>query len=407
MPQAHLPWTPDFETYRIDHTIRAAKIDGDAVVLEWDDGKRAAFHAIWLRENSPDEETIHPLSREMLIDPLDIPDDIVAERAEITTDGALQVAWSNDHRVSCYHPGWLRAHAYLQSSDAARGQAEAQPIKWTTADLSEPPTFDGPTALTNDNVFHDWLVALRDYGLARLVSLPTSAETLEQITSRIGVVRATSFGRTFDVVVQNNPNSNAFTSAALIQHMDLATREAPPDLQFLFCRTNSTSGGEGIYVDGFRVAEDMRAREPEHFATLCTTVWEFKNRATDCDYRSYGPIFDRAANGDLRSVRYTPWLRAPLKAPLDEQRRAYHAIRAFMRYNQRAAYQIRLTYRPGDLLVFNNRRILHGRMAYDEAGGRRHLHGCYMDADDLHSAIRMYRRRTREQAGTADRPGAV
>ena len=72
MPQAHLPWTPDFETYRIDHGIRAAMIDGDAVVLEWDDGKRSAFHAIWLRENSPDEETIHPLSREMLIDPLDI-----------------------------------------------------------------------------------------------------------------------------------------------------------------------------------------------------------------------------------------------------------------------------------------------------------------------------------------------
>ena len=83
-----------------------------------------------------------------------------------------------------------------------------------------------------------------------------------------------------------------------------------------------------------------------------------------------------------------------MRAPLDEQRRAYSAVRALMRRNSDPKYQVRLTYRPGDLLAFDNRRALHGHSSYDAEGGQRHLHGCYMDRDDLPSCIRMLRRET-------------
>ena len=76
MPQPELPWTPDFDAYPVKYRISQAVIAGSAVEVTWSDGRISQHHALWLRENSPDEGTIHPLSREMVISPLDIPADI-------------------------------------------------------------------------------------------------------------------------------------------------------------------------------------------------------------------------------------------------------------------------------------------------------------------------------------------
>ncbi len=390
-----LPWTPDFETYPIAHTIVSAETSNQIVTVDWSDGRTSQHHALWLRENSPDETTVHPLSREMLIDPLDIPDDVTALSTAVTSNGALEVAWSDRELTSQYHPGWLRAHAWF-APEGDNGWS--QPVLWTADEIGEPVTATCNTVLTDDRAFADWLEALRDFGVARLADVPVRDGMLEEIVARIGPIRSTNFGRLFQVVVKDDPNSNAYTSTSLVPHMDLGTRETPPGLQFLFCRENSTSGGEGVYVDAYRIAEDMRRDEPEHFASLSTIVWEFKNRARDSDYRADGPIFSCDAAGELTEVRYTPWLRAPLRAPIDVQDRAYTSIRAFMRRNTDPTYQLQVTYRPGDLLAFDNRRVLHGRSSYSEAGGKRHLEGCYADRDDLHSAIRLMRRKTDQVA---------
>ena len=37
---------------------------------------------------------------------------------------------------------------------------------------------------------------------------------------------------------------------------------------------------------------------------------------------------------------------------------------------------------PGDLVAFNNRRVLHGRTAFDPTISDRHLQGCYVDIDE-------------------------
>jgi hypothetical protein len=49
---------------------------------------------------------------------------------------------------------------------------------------------------------------------------------------------------------------------------------------------------------------------------------------------------------------------------------------------------------PGDAWVFDNRRMLHARTAFDPSTGRRHLQGCYVDRDELLSRIRILERQT-------------
>ena len=388
-----LPATPDFDVWPVTHRLTQAHAEDAAVHVTWDDGKTCAFHAFFLRENSPDDATIHPISRETVISPLDLPENLTAQSANIDDAGALMVTWSHGGHVSRFHPGWLRAHGWFDEAETGDTRA-----LWTAATQPVPPTFDGPGALAVEAAFLSWLEAVRDYGVARLEHLPLKDGLLESVVQRIGPVRESNFGRSYTLEIKDIPDSNAFTSDALLQHIDMPTRECPHGLQFLYCRANSTTGGEGIYTDAYRIAEDLRREEPEHFASLAGDVWTFNNRSSTSDYRAAGPVIETDRRERVTGVRFNTWLRAPLKAPLEVQRRAYHAVRAFSKRAQDPVYQMVFAYRPGDLLAFDNRRVLHGRRGYDAAGGTRYIEGIYADRDDLHSAIGTLKRNLQKRA---------
>ncbi len=142
----------------------------------------------------------------------------------------------------------------------------------------------------------------------------------------------------------------------------------------------------------------MREEAPEHFESLTRDAWEYNNRARTSDYRARGPVVELDDNGQIEGIRYNSFLRAPLKAPVKVQSRAYRAYRAFCARAQCAQYQMRIRYQPGDLLAFDNRRVLHGRAGYDATGGRRFIEGIYSDRDELHSCIRILKRKQRERS---------
>ena len=258
--------------------------------------------------------------------------------------------------------------------------------------MPDPPTFDGMSALDDSDVLLKWLEALRDTGVSRLEGLDDSDSMLFDVVQRIGSIRETNFGRMYVLEIKDDPDSNAFTSGALIQHMDMPTRENPPGLQFLYCRRNTTTGGEGVYVDGFKVAHDMREEEPDMFEALTTINWEFRNKSKTSDYRATGPVIGLDDQGRPDDIRITAWLRSPLKAPPETVDLAYRSVRQFMRRTESADYQMIIKYRAGDLLAFDNRRALHGRRGYDARGGERYIEGCYADRDDLYSKIRTLKR---------------
>ncbi len=388
-----LPGTPDFETWPIRQAIEDVSVTRDGLSLTWSDGSRSDHHVLLLRENSPDPATTHPKAREMAIAPTDIAEDIAIVSAGLDASGALSVRFS-DGLSTRFHPGWLHGTAYFGTP------ARKPPVLWTGAEQSEPPSFDGPMALEDEHVFLAWLEALRDHGLARLRGLPRRGGLLEEIVTRIGPIRESNFGRHYVLEIKDDPDSQAYTSGSLLQHIDLPTRELPFGLQFLYTRENTTTGGEGIYVDGYRVAEDMRASEPDHFHSLVTDSWDYNNRARTSHYRGRGPVVETDATGAITGIRYNTFLRAPLRAPIEVQARAYKAYRAFCARAQDPAYGMAFRYESGDLLAFDNRRVLHGRSGYDAKGGARFIEGIYADRDDLHSRIRTIKRRFNADGGS-------
>ena len=64
----------------------------------------------------------------------------------------------------------------------------------------------------------------------------------------------------------------------------------------------------------------------------------------------------------------------------------YEAIRKFDLMANSREFQWRHILKPGELLIFNNWRILHGRGSFD---GIRKISGCYINKEDFDSCCRM------------------
>ena len=56
-------------------------------------------------------------------------------------------------------------------------------------------------------------------------------------------------------------------------------------------------------------------------------------------------------------------------------------------------YKIEFKLVPGDLMMMDNYRLLHGRTAFDLNEGSRYLQGCYIDYDSTEGKLRHLKRK--------------
>jgi gamma-butyrobetaine dioxygenase len=146
-------------------------------------------------------------------------------------------------------------------------------------------------------------------------------------------------------------------------------------------------------VDGFAAAETLRTQDPESFLILARTPVRFRFRDTDTELvRSSTPIEVDAAGG-IEAINFSPRLDyVPLLHP--QELAAYFRARKALDHLLRSPkFELRFLLQAGDLMMMDNRRLLHGRTAFDPREGLRHLQGCYIDIDAPRSMYRVLRRR--------------
>ena len=385
--------TPDFYDYSWV-ALDAAVLDDRFVQLRWDDGVELRAFDSWLRENAVGSG-VDLATREGLLDPALLSDDVRLSSAEVTGDGALRTVWTPDGSATEHHPGWLRHVADGQHLASSWVPA---PEAWTAATMPELPTHDGSVALVDDEVFGAWLNDLIRHGVSRLARCPTDEDFNIALAAKIGAVRDTNFGAHWSVKADiemagaADTNSTANTNLRLGPHTDLPTRETPPGFQFLHCIANEATGGASTMADGAAVVDALRIEHPEHHEALTTLRWVFFNRGHGIDHRWSGPLIDHGVEGAPLTLRaFYPVRGFPDMAP-EDMPRAYDALAAFSRLADSDRFKLATPFRPGDLVGFDNRRILHGRDAF-ESGGHRHLRGMYIDQDDVRSTARVVNRR--------------
>jgi alpha-ketoglutarate-dependent taurine dioxygenase len=159
-------------------------------------------------------------------------------------------------------------------------------------------------------------------------------------------------------------------------------------------------GGTSLFVDAFAAAETLRATHPADFTRLATTPVPFHyiNDARHLHYARPTITLDPAGSGDgaeprVTAVGYSPPFQAPL--PRDTPNEFYDALGRFARLVEAPAAVYAHQLGEGEAVVFDNRRMLHARTAFQSRNlgnvGDRWLKGCYFEGDAMASHGRILR----------------
>jgi gamma-butyrobetaine dioxygenase len=232
-----------------------------------------------------------------------------------------------------------------------------------------------------------WLRGVEAMGCGLLHGVPIADGEVARVADLFGHVRETNYGRWFDVRSVVDPSNLANTSLGLAAHTDNPYRDPVPTMQLLHCLESTASGGENFLVDGWRVAEEVRALQSAGFDLLVRRSVTFDYRDSTAELSHHAPLIELDTDRMVRSIRFNPRSMQQPSMPADELAVWYDAYLLLARLLAEPRFQIRLRLDPGDLFIVDNRRVLHGRTAFAATSGSRHLQGCYADIDGLRSTI--------------------
>jgi gamma-butyrobetaine hydroxylase len=354
-------------------------IDGRSIALVWPDGRSDAFPFAWLRDNCACAQCRHPGSGQRLLEPSAIPLDIHPAELRYEHD-CLLVAWAPERHASSYCGRWLRHRA-------RRGRIAAPPRLWDAAIALELLPVDYAAVERDPQELRRWLELVDGLGFGVLSGVPLEHGSVADVAALFGHVRTTNYGRVFDVRSVVEPANLAYSSLGLGPHTDNPYRDPVPTLQLLHCLSSSAHWAESTLVDGFHVAEILRADHPADFALLAGYNVTFAYRDESAELSASAPIIELNPNGDVRALRFNA---RSMQSPAMSHRELaawYDAYLRLSRLLDDERLQVRLGVEPGDLFMVDNRRVLHGRAPYQSEAGQRHLQGCYADIDGLRSTL--------------------
>lgn len=350
------------------------------------------FHSAWLAHYCPCPRCQQQSSGQRL-ERLDTASHCArVESAQLTPTG-LEVRFSADHYAT-FPLTWLDKHRYdahtlqQQRSTLLEHRNYLTTMQWSEKEGVDPLVWlanavNGVCIVENTPTTEDFLLRFIE---------PSLCEPSHKL-----------YGTTFVVEAVDESINVAYSQHKLEAHQDLAYYESPPGLQFLHCLEfdESIVGGESTFVDGLAAAEELRRIDPTSFHALCRIPATFQKdhvqRADPAKMFYQRPhIHIDTYTGAVVAVFWAPPFEGPLRVenPQDVALYfvAYEKFRAILTDPVfLAKHGVRFRTKPGNLVIFNNRRYLHGREAFSvPVGGsqRRKLHGCYLEMDRVLNRIR-------------------
>jgi alpha-ketoglutarate-dependent taurine dioxygenase len=225
------------------------------------------------------------------------------------------------------------------------------------------------------------------------------------------------YGNTFHVQSIPNAHNVAYTSIRLPPHQDLIYYESPPGIQLLHCfQRQNVIGGESIFIDALAAAHAFQEFAPDFFDILTSTTATFCKQREGADMVAFRPHVQlSASNSEIIGVHWSPPFEGPIRA-IDNLKEYYWAYTAFsllidkdfskmqhefspqlieLLKSYANYYTLTMSLKEGDMIVFNNRRVLHGRNSFEFSGGSgsRHLIGAYINMEETLCKYRLLMRK--------------
>ncbi|GBQ66853.1 gamma-butyrobetaine dioxygenase [Ameyamaea chiangmaiensis NBRC 103196] len=332
------------------------------------DGQATTLHPLWLRERLPDARILDERTGQRLIEAADLACDLTIMHVD------------DDHTVT-FSDGFTATLAddWIARILARPPRRDRNLWDGTLCDI---PYHDYTELRKSDSSLGTFLDTVEDYGFAIVRGVSTEIDGALDVAQRIGPIRITNWGGLADVKAIAGAYDLTMTPRHLEPHSDNPYRHPVPGYILLHCLRNDADGGASTLVDGFAAASVLRERDPEAFTTLTSTPVAFRYADGNTILENHGTLIATDHQGDVVQIRFSNRTEMIGWMPPEQLDAYYRAREAFWRLIEPASpLTLRLTLQPGDLLMMDNYRLLHGRTGFRLGTGMRHMRQCYMDRD--------------------------
>ena len=348
--------------------------------------EKKEIHPFWLRERVNNEQYLDKKTQQRLYDPTILNNNVSLNNVNIN-EKYLEIDF-NDGVNSKLEIDKI----ILEFSKEDAVVKSIKKIKWDST-LENIKNFKYQENFYNSEEMHDLLISFYKYGFVIIKNIPTTKNYIVEFANSIGSVRRTNFGEYFDVKSKPNPNDLAYTSLALSPHTDNPYRNPVPCIQLLHCIQSKVSGGLSTLVDGYNVTEDLKNKYPEFYKILTEVKVRFKFIDKEVILETISPLIELHEDKSFKQVRFSPRLDYVPALEKDKLDLFYKARKKLSELYNSDKFKIEFKLMPGDLMMMDNYRLLHGRTSYDANEGNRYLQGCYIDYDSTEGKLRHLKRK--------------
>ena len=360
--------------------IKKIKILSDELHVYFNNEVYEIYSNIWLRDHAKDEENWDKRSnqRKTFTAALDI--NLKIKNAEIIENGKyLKIIWPDLQKPVIYSYEFL-------FNNSLNNKSKINSLKlWKEKEINDQIFIDFEI-VQSELGFKNFLKQLYQYGFSVVTNCKIEISSVESIANKIGYVRNSIFGGLWSFESNEDRADSSYTQEELRPHTDATYSNDAPGLQLLLCCEYNANGGDSIMVDGFKIAEIIKKENKELFEILSTTNVKGNYIGDGVFLEAERPIFNLNSNNELFQVSFNNYDRAPFRFEKNLTIKFYEAIKKFDLMANSKEYQWRHVLKPGELLIFNNWRVLHGRGSFD---GTRKISGCYINKEDFDSSCRM------------------
>jgi len=350
-----------------------------------DNGSKKEIHPFWLRERVNGESFVDKGTQQRLFDPTELNENIEIKDLNLS-DEFLEVSFNDGVKTK------LTIQSIIKEFSNINDLKFIQKIKWDSS-LNDFNNYEFNENIFEERKMYEALINFYKFGFVIFKKVPTKNNFIVEFANSIGSIRRTNFGEFFNVKSKPNPNDLAYTSLALAPHTDNPYRNPVPCIQILHCIENEVNGGYSTLVDGFTVTEKLKNDYPDYYKILTEIKVRYQFIDQDVFLEDWAEMIKLDENQNFKQVRFSPRLDFVPLMDRDKLNLYYSARNKISELYNSDKYRIEFKLMPGDLLMMDNHRLLHGRTSYDANEGNRFLQGCYIDYDSTEGKLKHLKRK--------------